>query len=98
MIPGTRVRIERDETLYPSKGTWPWFRGKTGTVVEINHGECGVSFGKVRTPRSNGSIAAGSDTVWFQPWEVRALAAQSPLSHGYTVPRIDDTREVLAHV
>lgn len=33
---GDRVRIERDETRHPSRGTWPWFRGKTGTVVEIN--------------------------------------------------------------
>jgi ribosomal protein L21E len=33
---GDRVKIQRDETRYPSKGTWPQFRGKTGTVVEIN--------------------------------------------------------------
>ena len=32
-----RVRIERDETGHPCKGTWPQFRGRTGTVVEINH-------------------------------------------------------------
>jgi ribosomal protein L21E len=42
---GDRVRIERDETRYPSKGTWPRFRGKTGTVVEINLGEYGVAIG-----------------------------------------------------
>lgn len=28
---GDRVRIERNETRYPSKGTWPQFRGRTGT-------------------------------------------------------------------
>ena len=41
---GDRVRIQRDETRYPSKGTWPHFRDKTGTVVEFNLGEVGVCF------------------------------------------------------
>ena len=31
-----RVRIERDETKYPPRGTWPEYRGRIGTVVEIN--------------------------------------------------------------
>jgi len=70
---GDRVVIERDENLYPSKGTWPRFRGKTGTIVEVNLGEYGVVFTKVRKPRSNGSIAM-ADAVWFQPHEVRVLA------------------------
>ncbi len=35
---GVRVRIERDETRYPSKGTWPEFRGCTGTVTARNTG------------------------------------------------------------
>ncbi len=70
---GDRVRVERDETIYPSKGTWPKFRGKTGTIVEVNLGEYGVVFTKVRKPRSNGSIAM-AEAVWFQPHEVRVLA------------------------
>ena len=69
---GDRVRIERDETRYPSKGTWPQFRGRIGTVVEINLGEYGVVFGKVRKPRSNGSIAM-AEAVWFQPYELRVI-------------------------
>src|SRR5437588_800 len=32
---GDRVRIERDERRHPSKGTWPQFRGRRGTVVEV---------------------------------------------------------------
>ena len=76
---GSRVRIERDETRYPSKGTWPQFRGKTGTVVEINLGEYGVVFGKARSPRPNGSIAM-AEAVWFQPHEIRALAPERALS------------------
>ena len=32
---GDRVKIERDETRFWSKGTWPQFRGKTGTVVSL---------------------------------------------------------------
>ena len=42
-----RVVIERDVTRYRSKGTWPQFRGWTGTVVQTNLGEYGVVFGKV---------------------------------------------------
>ncbi len=51
---GDRVRIQRDESLYPSKGTWSHFRGRIGTVVEINKDrershrtEYGVVFSKV---------------------------------------------------
>ena len=54
MTVGDRVRIERDETLYPSKGAWPQFLGRTGTIIEVNVDrkrprltEFGVSFGKV---------------------------------------------------
>jgi len=36
---GDRVRIERDETRYPPRGTWPRFRGRRGTVVATNLGE-----------------------------------------------------------
>ena len=71
------MRVERDETIYPSKGTWPKFRGKTGTIVEVNLGEYGVVFTKVRKPRSNGSIAM-AEAVWFQPHEVRVLAEHQP--------------------
>ena len=49
---GNRVRIERDETIYPAKGTWPQFRGCTGIVVEINLGESGVVFSKA-SPRED---------------------------------------------
>jgi len=80
---GSRVRIERDETKYPSKGTWPQFRGRVGTVVEINQDrkrphltEHGVVFGKVRRPNKDGSIAAGAETVWFKIYEIRGIAAQ----------------------
>ncbi|MQA14218.1 MAG: hypothetical protein GEV09_08610 [Pseudonocardiaceae bacterium] len=73
---GGRVRIERDEQLYPSKGSWPRYRGRTGTVVELNPTptrtappEIGVSFNA--TPRTD---------AWFQPHELAqmgALAAES---------------------
>ena len=52
---GSRVRVRRDEHLYPSKGTWPHFRGRTGTIVNINRDaerpeltEYGVCFGNTR--------------------------------------------------
>ena len=58
---GDPVRIERDEKLYPSEGTWPQFHGRTGTVDEVNRDrerphltEYGVTFGKVRNPTRMG--------------------------------------------
>ncbi len=108
---GTRVRVGRDEAQHPSRGTWPRFRGKTGTVVEINEDrkrphltEYGVVFGKVRTPRSNGSIAM-ADAVWFKAYELRALVSQRRSVTGCTPSRGDDTggasgslRNEVAHV
>ncbi|WP_197283483.1 hypothetical protein [Mycobacterium sp. Marseille-P9652] len=77
---GERVRIERDQTRYPTKGTWPQFRGKTGTIIEVNAEikrphltEYAVAFGSV-SRRPNGSLAGG-DTAWFRVYEVRPLAA-----------------------
>ena len=74
---GDRVRIERDEQCYPSKGTWPQFRGRVGTVVEVNADrkrphltEYGVVFGKTRNPNKDGSIAAGAGTTWFKVYEL----------------------------
>lgn len=46
MKKGTKVIVQRDETKYPPKGTWPWYRGKKGVVVTnlIHPSEYGVSF------------------------------------------------------
>jgi hypothetical protein len=66
---GDRIRIHRDETRHPSRGTWPQFRGRTGTVVEINLGEYGVVFGKA-TPRPSGKGYYQTVDAWFQPNEV----------------------------
>lgn len=35
---GDAVRINRDETLFPSKGTWKNFAGKAGFVVMVSDG------------------------------------------------------------
>lgn len=77
---GDRIRIERDETRYPSRGTWPRFRGKTGTVVEINYDrkrphltEYGVVFAKARTDSRGGQREI---VTWFKRHEVRALGSQ----------------------
>jgi hypothetical protein len=99
---GTRVRIERDEQLYPNKGTWGRFRGKTGTVVEINLGEYGVCFGKV-TPRKSrpGSFDwKSADVAWFQPHEVTGLAGalQRGSASATALPRVAVPEKVLAHV
>lgn len=68
--PGDRVRIERDETRFPAKGTWREYRGKIGTVVEVNRScpttsepEIGVAFGA--TPRTE---------AWFLPHAVKRIS------------------------
>lgn len=99
---GTRVRIERGETRYPSKGTWPRFRGKTGTIVEINLGEYGVSFGKV-TPRTDGrgSLRWDSrDVAWFQPYELAHTGRppQRAYEPATAVPDTTTPAKELAHV
>jgi hypothetical protein len=84
---GDAVKITRDETRYPSKGTWPQYRDRTGTVVEVNHDrrphltEYGVVFGKTRT-RANGSIRGSDVVTWFKVHELRVLTpAPAPESH-----------------
>lgn len=79
LAPGATVRVERDETKYPSRGTWPQFRGRTGTLIEVNRAggglpEYGVVFGTV-TPRTDGRGAySHSDIVtWFKSYELRVL-------------------------
>jgi hypothetical protein len=80
---GDKVVIERDEIRSPSKGTWPEFRGRTGTVVEVNEDrkrphltEYGVVFGKVRaTPTTFGSVSDGQP-VWFKAYEMADVAAE----------------------
>jgi hypothetical protein len=99
---GDRVRIERDETKYPSKGTWPYYRGKTGTVVEINLGEYGVVFTKV-TPRIDGRGRfryKSEDVHWMQPWEVSPIGgtgSESLPSSGYRPSEGASTGEALVH-
>jgi hypothetical protein len=66
---GDVVRVERDETKYPSKGTWPRYRGQVGTVVAHNYGEIGVVFGAVKT--SGGGQT--SQVSWFLPHELRPV-------------------------
>ncbi|KUH86476.1 MULTISPECIES: hypothetical protein [unclassified Mycobacterium] len=84
---GDRVRIERDETRWPSKGTWPQFRGKVGTVVEANRDrkrphliEYAVALGKV-TPRNDGRGGFNYDAksvAWFKDYEMRRVTPERP--------------------
>jgi hypothetical protein len=73
---GGQVRIERDETRYPSKGTWPQFRGRRGTIVLINGDEYGVVFGKVwpRADRPGVLRWSGEDVItWFKAYELARI-------------------------
>jgi hypothetical protein len=81
---GDQVRTERDETLYPSTGTWPYFRGKTGTVVTVNVDskrphltEYGVAFGKVWTRADQPGVLSFSDhcLTWFKGHELQPRLA-----------------------
>jgi hypothetical protein len=82
---GDRVRIERDEKFYPSRRTWPQFRGRTGTVVEINYDEryphlteWGVVFGNVkpRTERPHLYQWSGDEPItWFKDYEIAATTS-----------------------
>jgi len=66
---GTRVHVWRDETRFPSKGTWPGYRGRIGTVVSIMGSrtgsrtgrEYGVAFSRGKQPKMD---------AWFQPYEL----------------------------
>lgn len=81
---GDRVRVERDEVRYPSRGTWPQFQGKTGTVVEVNRDrkspsltEYGVVFGKVSARGDGrGRFNHGSAVTWFKTYEVAAVSTR----------------------
>jgi hypothetical protein len=78
------VRVERDETKYPSRGSWPRYRGRVGTIVQLNRrdGEIGVAFSKPRR-RADGSLLADAIS-WFLPHELvhtddkRPVAASQP--------------------
>jgi hypothetical protein len=94
-VVGDRVLIERDETLYPSRGSWPRYRGKVGTVVQVNSrdDEIGVVLGapvKVRTDRP--TMAYGDRTVvWFRPHELVGLGAASTDTPGNAAARLGPT-------
>ena len=97
-VVGDRVRIERDETRYPSRGTWPQFRDRTGTVVLINRdrkrqarNEYGVTFAKVgvradRQATFNWNSAA---VTWFKSYELtpaRRVASQRHAGASFGAP------------
>lgn len=99
---GARVGINRDETRYPSKGTWPQFRGRTGTIVEVNVDrkhphltEYGVVFGKVNL-RTDGRGAfhwSGNEPItWFKAHEISGEAAVSHSEAAATACRITTPR------
>ena len=67
LIVGSSVRVERDEHRHRPRGTWKHYRGRSGTVVEINHAgkgapEYGVGFGKSRRVEA-----------WFKSFELASI-------------------------
>lgn len=65
---GDRVRVERDEREFPPRGTWFWFRGKTGVIEEIN---------KARRVALTeyGVRLEGFGLTWFKAHELRPVRA-----------------------
>lgn len=103
---GDEVRIERDETRFPAKGTWSLYRGRVGTLVEVNEGEYAVVFGKVQR-RPDGSLD-GAGKAWFAAHEVVAADAPRTVAaapgatprgpeHHPTPPRPSDSRAATAN-
>ena len=81
---GQAVRVQRDERLFPSKGTWPRYRSQPGFVVMINSSEdteppeYGVVLTTTRPPwrrekNRQGEVQYDSDAVkWFAGHELVA--------------------------
>jgi hypothetical protein len=74
---GDVVRIERDETGHPVTGSWPRYRGRAGTVVEVNRAgggriEYGVVFATAGPApgRPDALVDLGAPT-WFFRHEIR---------------------------
>jgi hypothetical protein len=67
---GDHVSVARDESRWPSRGTWPQFRGRTGIIVEIRGGEYGIEFGTGPPPRPDGTSSARTE-AWFQRHGIR---------------------------
>jgi hypothetical protein len=84
---GQVVRVERDETRYPSRGTWPRYRGRVGTVIRINTADrkIGVTFeavdpARVADPAQRRGIV---NLSWFGPHELVHLESR-PVRPGST--------------
>lgn len=70
---GQKVEVQRDERRYPSRGTWPAYRGKIGTVVIAdNLGEVGIVFGATRR-RPDGSLHGDDSPSWFAAHELAVV-------------------------
>lgn len=77
----TTVRVGRDETRWPSHGSWPTYRGRKATIVSVNrevhdsgpnigqpfHLEYGVCFDAYVHPTKEGAQS------WFLPHELEVL-------------------------
>lgn len=80
---GDHIKVQRDEKLFPSRGTWSRYRGKTGYICVINEGggkDDTDEYGVVLTihrpawrkePDRGHELSYDSDAVlWFAPHEL----------------------------
>jgi hypothetical protein len=76
---GKWVKIERDEEIYPSKGSWPNYKGKVGRVVSIFIDEINPNY-----PREEPYIEYGvrftaghnESLHWFVDYELTVIEHQ----------------------
>jgi hypothetical protein len=77
---GTIVRVERDETRYPPKGTWARYRGRVGRVVTIHreHFPSGRVYVEIGVCWALNDHRHGQADSWFLPTEV-VVVGHSPV-------------------
>lgn len=86
---GDHVLIQRDEVLYPAKGTWPQFKGRTGVIASVNRGRTMSVVGRPpgmskREPAFLREVKIATEygvsftkghhiDAWFQTYELKKL-------------------------
>jgi hypothetical protein len=73
---GDVVTVERDEKRWPSRGSWPRYRGRTAMVVSLNRpaGEVGVTFTRIGAT----DLASCKANSWFLAHELIGRRCRTP--------------------
>ena len=92
---GDYVKIERDETLYPSKGTWSSYRDKIGRIIVINFHEINPNFPR-KEPYIEWGVkftASGNESLhWFVEHELTVIEKPK----GFPLIKVHAERKAIA--